>query len=88
MFGEIDLMPEIQRLISHDISQRDKIGRGRFDITLAERGVFVQGKPLCLSRTRVTKNHQKYPVQFLRRCEIPWAVVSLALSFQTWRLST
>lgn len=80
-------MPEIQRLIFHDISQLDKIGRGRFDITLAERGVFVQGKPLCLSRTRVTKNHQKYPVQFLRRCEIPWAVASLALSFQTWRLS-
>eukprot|EP00434_Breviolum_minutum_P018057 symbB.v1.2.015924.t1/scaffold1202.1/size131747/8 len=26
--------------------------RGRFDITLAERGVFVQGKPLCLGRTR------------------------------------
>lgn len=52
-------MPEIQRLIFHDISQLDKFGRGRFDITLAERGVFVQGKPACLGRTRVTKNHQK-----------------------------
>ena len=71
------------------ISQLDTIGRGRFDITLAERGVFVQGKLVCLGRT-VTKKHllypYPYPLHFLRRCEIPWAVISLVLSSQTRRL--